>query len=129
MHQARDGARAARTAPIPADLNPQLREALAASGAAELYTHQAQAIEAAWQGPTITTTGTASGKSLCYLVPTAEVLLGDPRARALYLARRRPSRRIRRAASTSSACASCAPRSTTATPRRTSAPASVVRRT
>ncbi len=86
VHQARDGARAARTAPIPADLNPLLRDALAASGAAELYTHQAQAIEAAWRGPTITTTGTASGKSLCYLVPTAEVLLGDPRARALYLA-------------------------------------------
>jgi DEAD/DEAH box helicase domain-containing protein len=86
VHQARDGARAARTTPIPHDLDPRLREALAQSGAAELYTHQAQAIEAAWRGPTITTTGTASGKSLCYLVPTAEVLLGDPRARALYLA-------------------------------------------
>jgi DEAD/DEAH box helicase domain-containing protein len=86
VHQARDGARAARTVPIPADLNPVLRDALMQQGAGELYVHQAQAIEAAWHGPTITTTGTASGKSLCYLVPTAEVLLGDQRARALYLA-------------------------------------------
>ncbi|MFT4036071.1 MAG: DEAD/DEAH box helicase, partial [Patulibacter sp.] len=86
VHQARDGARAARTVPLPADLSPQLRAALAAHGTERLYTHQAQAIDAAWRGPAITTTGTASGKSLCYLVPTAEVLLGDPRARALYLA-------------------------------------------
>ncbi len=86
IYQARDGARAARTAPIPPDLSPPLQQALRASGAQELYVHQAQAIDAAWAGPTITTTGTASGKSLCYLVPTAEVLLGDQRARALYLA-------------------------------------------
>ena len=86
VHQAREGARAPRFAPIPHDLNPALRDALAQQGMAELYTHQAEAIEAAWHGATITTTGTASGKSLCYLVPTAEVLLGDPRARALYLA-------------------------------------------
>jgi DEAD/DEAH box helicase domain-containing protein len=86
VHQARDGARAARLAPIPADLSPMLRGALTEQGMGELYVHQAEAIEAAWRGPTITTTGTASGKSLCYLVPTAEVLLGDPRARALYLA-------------------------------------------
>ncbi|MBJ7471001.1 MAG: DEAD/DEAH box helicase [Solirubrobacteraceae bacterium] len=86
VHQAREGARAPRFAPIPHDLNPALRAALAEQGMGELYEHQAAAIEAAWHGATITTTGTASGKSLCYLVPTAEVLLGDPRARALYLA-------------------------------------------
>lgn len=86
VHQAREGARAPRFAPIPHDLNPALRDALARQGMSELYEHQAAAIDAAWHGATITTTGTASGKSLCYLVPTAEVLLGDPRARALYLA-------------------------------------------
>ena len=86
VYQAKEGARAPRFAPIPHDLNPALREALSAQGMGELYEHQAAAIDHAWHGATITTTGTASGKSLCYLVPTAEVLLGDPRARALYLA-------------------------------------------
>ncbi len=86
VHQQREGPRAARMAPMPRDLNPALRAALAEQGMAELYQHQADAIDLAWQGATITTTGTASGKSLCYLVPTAEVLMGDPRARALYLA-------------------------------------------
>ena len=33
----------------------------------------------------IVTTGTASGKSLCFLLPTLEVLTTDPKARALYL--------------------------------------------
>jgi DEAD/DEAH box helicase domain-containing protein len=86
VHQAREGARAAQTVPLPADLDPRLTEALIRQGTGELYLHQAEAIEAAWHGAAITTTGTASGKSLCYLVPTAEVLLGDPAARALYLA-------------------------------------------
>ncbi len=86
VHQAREGAREPRFAPIPHDLSPALRDALIGQGMGQLYQHQADAIEAAWHGATITTTGTASGKSLCYLVPTAEVLLGDPRAKALYLA-------------------------------------------
>ncbi|MEN0015697.1 MAG: DEAD/DEAH box helicase, partial [Solirubrobacteraceae bacterium] len=86
VHQAYEGARAPTMAPIPLDLSPALRAALADQGMEQLYAHQAEAIDLAWQGATITTTGTASGKSLCYLVPTAEVLLGDPRARALYLA-------------------------------------------
>jgi DEAD/DEAH box helicase domain-containing protein len=36
-------------------------------------------------GPTIVTTGTASGKSLCFNLPTLDVLCRDTRARALYL--------------------------------------------
>src|SRR4029077_7196633 len=39
----------------------------------------------AFEGPTIVTTGTASGKSLCFQLPTLEVLSSDPAARALYL--------------------------------------------
>jgi DEAD/DEAH box helicase domain-containing protein len=35
--------------------------------------------------PVITTTGTASGKSLCFNLPTLDVLLRDAKARALYL--------------------------------------------
>ena len=42
-------------------------------------------VYAAWEGPTIVTTGTASGKSLCFNLPTLDVLCRDTQARALYL--------------------------------------------
>jgi DEAD/DEAH box helicase domain-containing protein len=51
----------------------------------ELYSHQVAAIRSAWEGPTIITTGTASGKSMCFNLPTLDVLCRDARARALYL--------------------------------------------
>ena len=42
--------------------------------------------QAAWDGPTIVTTGTASGKSLCFNLPTLDVLCARlAKARALYL--------------------------------------------
>ncbi len=69
----------------PEYLHKELRAALARLGIDQLYSHQAQALEAAWQGPTIVTTGTASGKSMCFNLPTIEVLCRDARARALYL--------------------------------------------
>jgi DEAD/DEAH box helicase domain-containing protein len=69
----------------PDYLHDELRAALARLGIDQLYSHQAQALEAAWQGPTIVTTGTASGKSMCFNLPTIEVLCRDARARALYL--------------------------------------------
>ncbi|MGH2969418.1 MAG: DEAD/DEAH box helicase, partial [Solirubrobacteraceae bacterium] len=50
-----------------------------------LYSHQAEALHAAWAGPTIVTTGTASGKSLCFQLPTLDVICRDSKARALYL--------------------------------------------
>jgi DEAD/DEAH box helicase domain-containing protein len=50
-----------------------------------LYSHQADALYSAFEGPTMITTGTASGKSLCFQLPTLEVLTADRRARALYL--------------------------------------------
>jgi DEAD/DEAH box helicase domain-containing protein len=50
-----------------------------------LYSHQAAALQAAFDGPTMITTGTASGKSLCFQLPTLEVLTSDRTARALYL--------------------------------------------
>jgi DEAD/DEAH box helicase domain-containing protein len=58
---------------------------LARLGIERLYSHQAKAVRAAWNGPTIITTGTASGKSMCFNLPTLDVLCRDPRARALYL--------------------------------------------
>src|SRR5436190_799063 len=60
-------------------------EALRRAGIDTLYSHQADALEAAWAGPTIVTTGTASGKSLCFNLPTLDVLCRDAKARALYL--------------------------------------------
>jgi DEAD/DEAH box helicase domain-containing protein len=76
-------ARAARTAPIPDDLHPNVREALAVDG---LYTHQAVAWEAAARGEhVIVTTGTASGKTLAFNLPVLDALARDPRNRALYL--------------------------------------------
>ena len=50
-----------------------------------LYSHQAEAIYSSWDGPTIVTTGTASGKSMCFNLPTLDVLCRDTKARALYL--------------------------------------------
>jgi DEAD/DEAH box helicase domain-containing protein len=54
-------------------------------GVPRLYAHQREAVYAAWEGPTIVTTGTASGKSMCFNLPTIDVLCRDRRARALYL--------------------------------------------
>src|SRR3954452_23720464 len=78
-------ARPGREAPIPEELHPELAEALRGRGIERLWSHQAEAIHAAWAGPAIVTTGTASGKSLCFQLPTLDVLSRDARARALYL--------------------------------------------
>src|SRR5947207_1874322 len=69
----------------PPPLHPRLLEALARTGVEQLYEHQAAAVEAAMTGPFIVTTGTASGKSLCFNLPTLHALLTKPTARALYL--------------------------------------------
>ncbi|UGS38917.1 DEAD/DEAH box helicase [Capillimicrobium parvum] len=66
----------------PPPLDPRLLEKLPADG---LYAHQARAVEAAMTGPFIVTTGTASGKSMCFNLPTINQLLAVPTSRALYL--------------------------------------------
>ena len=78
-------AREARLVPVPCDLNASVASALERVGITRLYAHQAQALAAAFSGPTIVTTGTASGKSLCFQLPTLELLTSDRTARALYL--------------------------------------------
>ncbi len=79
-------AREARTAPLPASLDPRLRQALASRGIESLYVHQAEAIAAVAAGEDITVvTPTASGKTLCYALPTLQALADDPSARALFL--------------------------------------------
>jgi DEAD/DEAH box helicase domain-containing protein len=78
-------ARSARFVDVPDDLHPLVQDALARRGMDRLYAHQREALDAAWAAPTIVTTGTASGKSLCFQLPTLELLTRDPTARALYL--------------------------------------------
>ena len=85
VREAREGPSAATLVEAPAELHPDVLAALERAGIEHLYSHQAQALAAAWAGPTIVTTGTASGKSLCFNLPTLEVLCRDARARALYL--------------------------------------------
>jgi len=79
-------AEAARYGEWPAQLEPRLVAALAKRGAERPYTHQARAIEGALAGrDQVVVTPTASGKSLCYLVPVMEAVARDPSARALLL--------------------------------------------
>ena len=83
--QAAQNRRAAQVADLPPELHPEVAAALRARGIKQLWSHQAEALHAAWAGPTIVTTGTASGKSLCFQLPTLDTLCRDSRARALYL--------------------------------------------
>ncbi|MBK6848651.1 MAG: DEAD/DEAH box helicase [Proteobacteria bacterium] len=77
---------AARSEPLPAALDPRLRQALAAQGIVTLYRHQAAAYAALQRGEDlVVATPTASGKTLCYNLPVFDALLADPTARALYL--------------------------------------------
>jgi DEAD/DEAH box helicase domain-containing protein len=85
VHETRRRSQSAATEPLPDDLHPAVRDALEASGVGSLYVHQAEAWERSADGPVIVTTGTASGKSLCFNLPTLDVLHRDRHARALYL--------------------------------------------
>jgi DEAD/DEAH box helicase domain-containing protein len=85
VRQAFEGAREPTLAPLPDDLHPALLDGLRGAGIEALFSHQAQALEAAATGPVVVTTGTASGKSLCFNLPTLDVLCTDAKARALYL--------------------------------------------
>ena len=81
-----EAARKARSAPLPDDLPPALRERLEARGIDSLYSHQAEAWETARRGEHfVITTGTASGKSLAFNLPVLAALAEEPKLRALYL--------------------------------------------
>ena len=67
------------TAPIPNNLHPALAHALHSQNIESLYAHQAQSWEYIQAGNNIIiTTGTASGKSLCYNLPILDQLLRLP---------------------------------------------------
>jgi DEAD/DEAH box helicase domain-containing protein len=86
VHVERVRARRARYGRLERLLPPALQAALDQAGTGKLYSHQAQAINAARRGQhVILATATASGKTLAYNVPVLEAVLADPRARALYL--------------------------------------------
>nr|NLI50440.1 DEAD/DEAH box helicase [Propionibacterium sp.] len=62
--------RAAACAPYPAWVSDRVRAALAARGVAEPWRHQVEAAEAAFAGRHVAVaTGTASGKTVAYLLP------------------------------------------------------------
>jgi len=85
VHDGLDAPRSASYQPIPDALHPAVTGALMGAGIDRLYTHQALALEMAFDRPTIVTTGTASGKSLCFQLPTLHALLSHRGARALFL--------------------------------------------
>jgi DEAD/DEAH box helicase domain-containing protein len=71
---------------MPPSVTTPVRQALARRGITELYSHQAEAIEAALSGQhVVVATPTSSGKSLCFHLPILTELLRDPSATALYL--------------------------------------------
>lgn len=68
-------ARQARFAEPAEPLSAEVRQMLASRGIKRLYCHQAEAIDRAREGKNVLiVTGTASGKSLCYVVPIIEAL-------------------------------------------------------
>jgi DEAD/DEAH box helicase domain-containing protein len=76
---------------FPDELNPRLTAALKSTGIEQLYGHQIQCFDEAFGvgdspgGNVIVTTGTASGKSLCFNLPVLHTLASDSKARAIYL--------------------------------------------
>ena len=83
---AHEAASRGRALPLPDDLACGVRDALAAGGVETLYEHQDAARRLLAAGESvIVSTGTASGKSLCYQLAALEALAEDPRARALLL--------------------------------------------
>ncbi len=80
-------ARAGRSAPWPEWVPALLIDRLSLAGVASPWEHQAAAASLAHAGHSVVvSTGTASGKSLAYLLPILTAALTEPKATALYLA-------------------------------------------
>lgn len=70
--------------PFPEWLNPRLINSLQEMGINGLYSHQADALNRIQKGQNVVvTTGTASGKSICYQLPILNQLLQDGQSTAL----------------------------------------------
>lgn len=71
---------------LPEDLSPLLAGQLRQQGIGQLYSHQLLSYQAVKRGENVViTTGTASGKTLCYNLPILDQLIKTPSSRALYL--------------------------------------------
>lgn len=70
----------------PVDIPPILKEALFSLGISNLFSHQRKAWDLASQGKNLViSTGTASGKTLCYNLPVLHQIISDPVTTALFL--------------------------------------------
>lgn len=79
-------ARKASRSALDVQIPDNLRLALQRQEIEYFFRHQAEAINAADQGSNVViSTATASGKSLCYMVPVLTRMLEQPNARALFL--------------------------------------------
>lgn len=77
---------AAEYSPFPQMLNAAIVKGLQSSGIHQLYSHQLQTFEVVDCGENaIISTGTASGKTICYNLPVFNSLVSLPAATALYL--------------------------------------------
>lgn len=78
--------RQALLVPFPSSLHPRVAQSLADNGIHALYSHQAEALDLLGLGKhVVVTTGTASGKSLCYQVSILDRYLSDGMSTALLL--------------------------------------------
>ncbi|MBD3320108.1 MAG: DEAD/DEAH box helicase, partial [Chitinivibrionales bacterium] len=67
-------------------IDPALASALEKRGVRRLYSHQADVVDTVREGnSTVVVTGTASGKTLCYLIPVVEAVLADSRSTMLFV--------------------------------------------
>ena len=76
----------AQYGPYPEGVDDRLVMALRTRGIEQLYTHQSEAFAHVLAGRNVvSTTPTASGKTLCYNAPVLDAILKDPSTRALYM--------------------------------------------
>jgi DEAD/DEAH box helicase domain-containing protein len=86
VHEVTMPAAVARHADWPDRLHQELVQAMRMRGVERPYSHQAAAVEAALSGEdVVVVTPTASGKSLCYVLPVLDHWLRDRESRSLWL--------------------------------------------
>ena len=72
--------------PYPEYIAPQLCKVLQSSGIPLLYSHQVECLQYAKSGQNVVvTTGTSSGKTLCYNLAILDQMLQNTRGTALYV--------------------------------------------
>ncbi len=80
-------ARSATTAHLPDWITAEVVQALTRDGISQLWQHQVDALNQWHSGcNVIVSTGTASGKSLCYQIPIVQSVVSNPKAKTLYFA-------------------------------------------